>query len=127
MLHIKFFSLFLGFLAVLGTIFSQENNERRGGCSPHNHNIRIGAIIDEDSLVGKEQKLAMEIAVQDFNKASTCLKLKMVLQPLNKHKHHQRSAASTGKVLRPNSSLLYWTPVGKLESMICNIKIIVVN
>ncbi|XAR66534.1 hypothetical protein NMG60_11012806 [Bertholletia excelsa] len=37
--------------------------------------IRIGAIIDSNSRIGKEQKVAMQIAVQNFNNTSTRHKL----------------------------------------------------
>ncbi|GAA0154253.1 hypothetical protein LIER_37837 [Lithospermum erythrorhizon] len=90
MLHPKLVpAAFLGIVAVLATIFAQGNNEI---CSPHNHhNENIGSIVvvvDEDSLVGREQKLAMEIAVQDFNMASPYFKLKMMSHSL-KHPYER--------------------------------------
>ena len=41
---------------------------------------RIGAIIDSNSRIGKEQKVAMQIAVQNFNNTSTRHKLDLHFQ-----------------------------------------------
>ncbi|RZB59826.1 glutamate receptor 2.5-like [Glycine soja] len=41
--------------------------------------MKIGAVLDLDSLVGKQQKIAMEIAVQEFNSLS-CSKLDLNIQ-----------------------------------------------
>ncbi|KAG5561805.1 hypothetical protein RHGRI_004747 [Rhododendron griersonianum] len=42
--------------------------------------VNIGAVIDADSRVGKEQKVAMEIAVENFNNTSTQHKLSLHFQ-----------------------------------------------
>ena len=41
---------------------------------------KIGAIIDASSRIGKEQKVAMEIAAQNFNNTSTKHKLALYFQ-----------------------------------------------
>ncbi|KAI8567927.1 hypothetical protein RHMOL_Rhmol02G0159100 [Rhododendron molle] len=42
--------------------------------------VNIGAVIDVDSRIGKEQKVAMEIAVENFNNTSTQHKLSLHFQ-----------------------------------------------
>lgn len=42
--------------------------------------VNIGVVIDADSRIGKEQKVAMEIAVENFNTTSTQHKLSLHFQ-----------------------------------------------
>ncbi|RDY00947.1 Glutamate receptor 2.5, partial [Mucuna pruriens] len=53
--------------------------------------MNIGAVLDLDSLMGKQQKIAMEIAVQEFNSLS-CSKLDLNIQ--NSHGNSARAIAS---------------------------------
>ncbi|KAL5841527.1 hypothetical protein ACOSQ3_012130 [Xanthoceras sorbifolium] len=55
--------------------------------------INIGAIIDVKSRVGKEEKVAMEIAVQDFNNASQNYKLSLHFQDPERDPLRAASAA----------------------------------
>ena len=41
--------------------------------------MSIGAVLDLGSLMGKQQKIAMEVAVQDFNRLS-CSKLDLKMK-----------------------------------------------
>jgi hypothetical protein len=45
-----------------------------------NEVMKIGAIIDVNSRIGKEEKIGMEIAVQNFNKTSKTHKLSLSIQ-----------------------------------------------
>lgn len=48
---------------------------------PENNNFKnIGAIIDVDSRLGKEEKVAVEVAVQNFNDSSRNHKLSLHFQ-----------------------------------------------
>ncbi|KAF8406315.1 hypothetical protein HHK36_008401 [Tetracentron sinense] len=62
----------------------------------------IGAIVDYSSRMGKEQKTAMEMAVQDFYDSTG---YKMVLHLRDSYGHSAR-AASAGKVLSPSHFML---------------------
>jgi len=45
-----------------------------------NEVTNIGAIIDVNSRIGKEEKIGMEIAVQNFNKSSNTHKLSLYIR-----------------------------------------------
>lgn len=45
------------------------------GVAAQNGSTKVGAIIDVNSRIGKEQKAAMEIAAEDFNNYSDSRKL----------------------------------------------------
>jgi len=65
--------------------------------------MKIGAVLDLDSLVGKQQKIAMEIAVQEFNSLS-CSKLDLNIQ--NSRGISARAIAS-GNFSSPNFFVLW--------------------
>jgi len=44
------------------------------------NNMSIGAVLDLVSLMGKQQKMAMEIAVEEFNNQSTSSKLDLQIK-----------------------------------------------
>ena len=60
----------------------------------------IGAIIDVNSRIGKEQKVAMEIAARNFNNSSKKQKLSLHFQD---SRRETLIAASTGYYLSPFS------------------------
>ncbi|KAL5774342.1 hypothetical protein ACOSP7_011899 [Xanthoceras sorbifolium] len=60
--------------------------------------INIGAIIDVNSRVGKEEKVAMEIAVQDFNNASQNHKLSLHFQ--DRERDPLRAASAAKKLVK---------------------------
>ena len=55
----------------------------------------IGAIIDVNSRIGKEEKTAMEIAVSNFNNHSKYHKLSLYFQD---HQRHPLQAAQAGNI-----------------------------
>jgi hypothetical protein len=54
---------------------------QRGHCLvPQRSIISIGAVLDLDSLMGKHQKIAMEIAVEEFNNHLSSSKLDLQIK-----------------------------------------------
>nr|KYP40592.1 hypothetical protein KK1_038076 [Cajanus cajan] len=60
--------------------------------------MNMGAVLDLESIMGKQQKIAMEIAVQEFNNLS-CSKMHLIVQ--NSRGNSARAIAS-GNVLFTN-------------------------
>ncbi|TKY63113.1 glutamate receptor 2.9 [Spatholobus suberectus] len=75
----------LQFLTRSGVLLAHE---RRSHCS--NSIISIGAVLDLSSQMGKHQKIAMEIAVQEFNR-SNCSKLDLKIR--NSHGNSAQAVA----------------------------------
>ncbi|KAK7338375.1 hypothetical protein VNO77_18982 [Canavalia gladiata] len=75
--------------------------ERRGHClmTPRS-TMSIGAVLDLDSLMGKQQKIAMEIAVHEFNRLS-CSKLLLKI----KDSHGNSTEAVAGENKANNGTL----------------------
>lgn len=98
------FMLLLALLPLLVWPNANANDYEREGCScmecPSNNSkiVNIGAVIDFKSRVGKEQKTAMEIAVQDVNRQSCYYKLVLNFNDSHSNPSRARKVAA-GKVL----------------------------
>ncbi|KAL8513896.1 hypothetical protein ACS0TY_013133 [Phlomoides rotata] len=66
----------------------------------HGANLRIGVLIDKSCRVGREQKIAMELAVQDFHHC-----LNILLHVTDSHGNSAR-AASAGEHIKNSASKL---------------------
>ncbi|XLS98778.1 hypothetical protein HN51_041513 [Arachis hypogaea] len=78
------------FLALKLLLLLVAWSSKRGHClttpRPRTTNKSIGAVLDLDSLMGKQQKIAMKIAIRDFNRFSrTKLQLELMLFHLQKY------------------------------------------
>ena len=75
----------------------------------------IGGVIDESSRVGKEIKIAMKMAAQDFRR-STCSKLALHLRDSNGHSAH---VATAGHFHYPSLVFLMKTMQNTNVSALC--------
>ncbi|KAJ8450280.1 hypothetical protein Cgig2_004737 [Carnegiea gigantea] len=65
-------------------------------CSMHgNATVRIGVVVDQQTRVGKEEEIAMKIAVRDLRRSS-CLKLTLHFRDT----YHRPTAVATSSVLK---------------------------
>ncbi|CAK9135315.1 unnamed protein product [Ilex paraguariensis] len=71
-------SFLLGFLLLVQHSKQSVNKEDSGPVSPHRIPMSIGGVVDTSSRVGKEQKLAMEMAVHDLHQLSTGSELVLI-------------------------------------------------
>ena len=90
------FSCFMCFLLLTKSTTATIYMELNQNCSMNNLVTLggIGGVLDLSSRVGKEQKIAMELAVQDFY-SSTCYNLPIHLKDLHGNFVH---TASDGNV-----------------------------
>ncbi|XP_077228734.1 glutamate receptor 3.3-like [Tasmannia lanceolata] len=64
----------------------------------------IGAIIDTDSRIGREEKIAMEIAIQDFNTSSANIRLVLHIQ--NSGGNHLQAASAAEELINKQQAQL---------------------
>lgn len=84
------------FLLLLRLVGSKAEADEGGDGCPLTHQMRnIGGVIDYSSRVGKEQKIAMEMALEDFSRSSNCSKQLLLL--LEDSQGNSARAASTSK------------------------------
>ncbi|KAL2504233.1 Glutamate receptor 2.7 [Abeliophyllum distichum] len=78
---------------------AQENKKRSNCPVDQPHTIRrIGSVIDQSSRIGKEQKIAIQMAVNDFNQLSTCSKLDLHIKDL--HGKSDRAASTAIELVK---------------------------
>ncbi|XP_022894775.1 glutamate receptor 2.7-like isoform X2 [Olea europaea var. sylvestris] len=95
--HLLFFLCI--FSAVLNHTIARENNKSSNCQVDHPHRIRrIGSVIDQSSRVGKEQKIAIQMAVNDFNQLSNCSKLALHIKDL--HGKSARAASTAVELIK---------------------------
>ncbi|KAL2458954.1 Glutamate receptor 2.7 [Forsythia ovata] len=87
------------FPAVLMQTKAQEKKKRSNCPVDHPCTIhRIGSVIDQSSRVGKEQKISIQMAVNDFNQLSTCSKLALHIKDL--HGKSTRAASTAIELVK---------------------------
>lgn len=95
-MYFHFLPFFLAFQLLVESGIGQGTEN----CSADHHHHRvigsIGGVIEQSSRVGKEQKLAMEMAFQDIFNQSACFKLDLHFKDSNGSATRAASAGPKG-------------------------------